>query len=225
MQQASTRSRTSVARYRWDPARGGHVQFGTLGRQLRAQSTDTPSDIVSTGAYGVNVSGKLPLPYREKRDQLLFQYNAGHGIGRYVSDLRSLGGSDAVFDETANTLRPLNVSAGFVGLEHWWARRFRSSASYGFVDVQNLDIQPDDALHLTQAVVGQLHVVADPEARSGHRVPLGHQAEQERRSRFRGADTVRQHVQVLSAERGGVTVACRAFSVASALPSFRLCLP
>ena len=135
---------------RWDPARGGHLQFATLDRQLRAQSTDTPSDIVSTGAYGVNFSGKLPLPYREKRDQLLFQYNAGHGIGRYVSDLRSLGGSDAVFDETANTLRPLNVSAGFVGLEHWWARRFRSSASYGFVDVQNLDIQPDDALHLTR---------------------------------------------------------------------------
>ncbi len=139
-----------VARVRWDPARGGHLQFATLGRQLRAQSTDTPSDIVSTGAYGVNFSGKLPLPYHEKRDQLLFQYNAGHGIGRYVSDLRSLGGSDAVFDETANTLRPLNVSAGFVGLEHWWARRFRSSASYGFVDVQNLDIQPDDALHLTR---------------------------------------------------------------------------
>ena len=139
-----------VARVRWDPARGGHLQFATLGRQLRAQSTDTPSDIVSTGAYGVNFSGKLPLPYGEKRDQLLFQYNAGHGIGRYVSDLRSLGGSDAVFDETANTLRPLDVSAGFVGLEHWWARRFRSSASYGFVDVQNLDIQPDDALHLTR---------------------------------------------------------------------------
>ena len=37
-----------------------------------------------------------------------------------------------------------------MGLEHWWARRFRSSASYGFVDVQNLDIQPDDALHLTR---------------------------------------------------------------------------
>jgi hypothetical protein len=37
-----------------------------------------------------------------------------------------------------------------VGYEHWWSERFRSSISFGVVQVDNLDIQAEDALHLTR---------------------------------------------------------------------------
>jgi len=112
--------------------------------------TDAPEDIVTAGAYGFNVGGKLPSPLWSTRDKVLFQYNAGKGIGSYINDLRSFGGQDGVFDPLSDTLRPLVVFAGFVGYEHWWQASLRSSFSFGIVDVDNLDIQRPDALHRTR---------------------------------------------------------------------------
>jgi hypothetical protein len=139
-----------VARVRWQPRVGGHVQVAAIARQLRGQPTDDSEDIVAAGAYGINVSGRLPFPFWHKRDQLLFQGNGGRGIGRYISDLRSLGGQDGVFDPEAQALRPLDVYSGYVGYEHWWAEQFRSSISFGIVGVTNPDFQPDDALRRTR---------------------------------------------------------------------------
>ncbi len=139
-----------VARVRWEPKVGGHIQFSTLARQLRAEGGDTAGEIVATGAVGISVSGRLPFPFTGKRDQVLFQHNSGHGIGRYISDLGSLGGQDGVFDPTANSLRALDVFSGYGGFEHWWTGNIRSAFSFGIVGVSNLDIQPADALHLTR---------------------------------------------------------------------------
>lgn len=139
-----------VARMRWEPRLGGHVQVAALARQLRGQPMDNTEDIVAAGAYGLNVSGRLPFPFWHERDQLLFQGNGGRGIGRYISDLRSLGGQDGVFDSEAHELHPLDVYSGYIGYEHWWAEQFRSSVSFGIVGVTNLDVQPDDALRRTR---------------------------------------------------------------------------
>ena len=141
-----------VARLRWEPERGGHIQLSGLVRQLRAEATveGGVDQIVATGAVGLSISGRLPFPFTGTRDQLLFQHNSGHGIGRYVADLASLGGQDGVFDPNANTLRALDVYSGYAGLEHWWTGQLRSAISFGIVGVTNLDIQPDDALHLTR---------------------------------------------------------------------------
>ena len=106
-----------VARLRWEPRRGGHIQLSGLMRQLRAEATveGGVDQIVATGAVGLNVSGRLPFPFTGTRDQLLFQHNGGHGIGRYIADLTSLGGQDGVFDPNANTLRALDVSPATPG--------------------------------------------------------------------------------------------------------------
>jgi hypothetical protein len=139
-----------IARLRWEPRVGGHVQLSGIVRQLRGEPTDQANEIAAASGYGVNISGRLPFPYWNKRDQLLFQHNSGRGIGRYISDLRTLGGQDGVFDSIARELRALDVFSGYAGYEHWWTERLRSSISFGIVGVTNLDIQPDDALHTTR---------------------------------------------------------------------------
>ena len=47
-------------------------------------------------------------------------------------------------------MRVLPAYSGYVGYEHWWSERLRSAFSFGIVGVNNVDIQPGDALHLTR---------------------------------------------------------------------------
>ena len=50
-----------------------------------------------TGGIGGNVSGVF-VPRWDAEDRIKFAVNAGSGIGRYIADLSSLGGQDAVYD-------------------------------------------------------------------------------------------------------------------------------
>jgi hypothetical protein len=139
-----------IARVRWEPGGGGHVQLAGIGRQLRGEPADRQHEIVAARGYGVSISGRLPFTVWDERDRLLFQHNSGRGLGRYISDLASIGGQDAVYDATAQELRPLAVFSGYLGYEHWWTSTLRSSISFGTVGIDNLEIQSDDALHLTR---------------------------------------------------------------------------
>ena len=148
-----------IARIRWDPedahesllhlTRTSHVQAALLARSLRGTPFDRPDATLSTGAFGANVSGVL-LPKWDRDDRVKFAANAGWGIGRYITDLGTLGGQDAVYDATTNQLRALLVSSGYVGYERQWRPTFTSAITYGIVNVENLDVQPEDALHRTQ---------------------------------------------------------------------------
>ena len=150
-----------VARIRFDqPAWGpvqilpgarrpGHVQVAFLGRQIRAEPPDRANETVSTLGIGGNVSGQRFMKWREARDNFTFAANAGTGIGRYITDLGTLGGQDAVYDPETNSLGALTVFASYVGFQHWWSEGMRSTWTYGFVNVDNLEIQTPDSLDQT----------------------------------------------------------------------------
>jgi hypothetical protein len=150
-----------IARLRWTPKKdhgilglglhrtGSHVHTALLFRQLKGEPTDQPNTTLSTFGYGVNVSGRMPAPFGTDRTQVTYAVYAGQGIGRYITDLGTLGGQDAVYDPATNTLQALPVFAAYVGLERSWNRALRSTATYGLVRVDNLELQPPNALSST----------------------------------------------------------------------------
>jgi hypothetical protein len=126
----------------------GHTQAAFLIRQVRGTPFDQTNTILSTSGVGVHVSGRLHAPW-QKRDLIKFASAAGTGIGRYITDLGSEGGQDAVYDPARNSLRSLPVYSGYVGYEHWWTTTLRSTGTFGLVFVDNLDIQSEDSLRRT----------------------------------------------------------------------------
>ncbi len=151
-----------IVRFRWTPgeqgllhgrlARGGalmrgdsHAQLALLSRQIRGEYE--PNATLSTGGFGYHLSGRLRSPWRGDQDRILFATAGGWGIGRYIKDLESLGGQDAVYDPATNTLQALPVASGYFGYEHWWSPTLRSTVTWGTVYVKNLDVQEDEAFH------------------------------------------------------------------------------
>ncbi len=126
-----------------------HIQLSLLVRQLRGEVPGDSVDALATAGIGGNISGVL-VPRWDADDRVKFAVNAGSGIGRYIADLSSLGGQDAVYDPVQVSLRALPVASGYFGYEHAWSRVFTTAVTYGVVNVSNLDIQTEDAFHRTQ---------------------------------------------------------------------------
>ncbi|HEX6853468.1 MAG TPA: DcaP family trimeric outer membrane transporter, partial [Candidatus Polarisedimenticolaceae bacterium] len=145
-----------VGRAVWKVKDIGHLQVAGVLRQIRGEWALDPAVRQSTFAWGASVSGVVPFHYFDLTDRLIFQINVGKGNARYVNDLNSLGGQDAVFDDATGRLEPLRVTGGYIDFEHQWKRwettrvmKLRSSVIWSYVEVDNLTFQPDDAYHRT----------------------------------------------------------------------------
>ena len=148
----------AIARGYFGLSRGGHIQVAGVLRQIRGQTSAGVVRLVWGG--GGSVSGVVPVPVRSLTDRIIFQLNGGVGIARYINDLNSLGGQDAVFDTTAGTLQALPALGWYVDYEHVWKEwkavqnmNLRSTLLWSFVEVYNLDIQPADAYWKTHRFV------------------------------------------------------------------------
>jgi hypothetical protein len=54
-----------------------------------------------------------------------------------------------VYDPDGDRLIALTVYSTYIGYEHWWTEALRSTATFGAVFVDNVEIQAADALHQT----------------------------------------------------------------------------
>jgi hypothetical protein len=79
-----------------------------------------------------------------------FSLYGGQGIGRYITDLRTAGGQDAYFDTATGEMTVLGVTAAYFGYEHAWSKALRSTMTMGWVWVNVLANQPNDALKYTR---------------------------------------------------------------------------
>jgi hypothetical protein len=114
-----------------------------------------------TYGWGITTSGRTPFGWWGDEDFLLWQVTYGEGVGRYINDLGTVGGGDAVFDPQGK-LQALPVFAGYVSYRHTWAKDFwflkswpgilRSNLTYSWVCIDNYDFQDDRDYKGTQRI-------------------------------------------------------------------------
>lgn len=135
---------------RWERSKVGHVQFATILRDLGARglseevASGPATEDQSVFGWGLNLSATFDV---FGKDTLLAQLTYGEGIGRYSNDAGFFD-TDAAFDESGDLVALPYVGA-FIGYTHHWAEEWRSTASYGFVQMDNEASQGPDAYHAT----------------------------------------------------------------------------
>ena len=120
-------------------------------RDLEGEQYNSRGSGSATG-WGITTSGRKAITRWGEEDFILWQLSYGKGLGRYLNDLNTTGGGDAVFDPEGK-LRPLPVFAGYVSFQHTWAKGFwfldklpgkmRSNLTLSWVDIDNFDFQDD----------------------------------------------------------------------------------
>lgn len=135
---------------RWDREDVGHMQFSTVFRDLGARSENLGISEHVFG-WGLNLSGHVVV---FGRDKILAQLTYGHGIGRYGNDTGFFA-TDAAVNPQAD-LVALPYFGAFIGYTHHWSETFRSTATYGFVDMDNQPSQGPDAYRQTDYVSGNV---------------------------------------------------------------------
>ena len=155
----------------------GHVQLAAVLRDLAGEETievndgDTSNEITRSGStfgWGLSLSGKYLLTGHTRSDNLKFQLVFGEGIGRYINDLSSVGGQDAVFSPDGK-LDAIPAIGGYLAFQKYWKRDptavfgfkgllkdLRSTVVYGLVDLDNFDFQPSSAYKRTQRASANL---------------------------------------------------------------------
>ncbi len=143
-----------VARVFIGRGEAAHVQVAGLLRQVRGEATS--GVVESDWGWGLSASGVFPFRFGDLEDRIIFQVNGGYGVARYINDLSSLGGMDAVFDTTSGELKSLPAYGWYLAYEHAWKEwkkggdmKLRSTVLWSYVDVDNFAFQPSDAYNKT----------------------------------------------------------------------------
>jgi hypothetical protein len=129
----------------------GHVQFSALFRDVAAFVPNGKHDSVT--GWGFNLAGSERL---FGKDTLVYEGTYGHGIERYINDTSGLGIDAALISAQNPTLTAVPVVATYGGFQHFWVPRLRSSAVYGYVQVQNTAFQPGPTFHQSNYTAGNL---------------------------------------------------------------------
>ncbi len=120
----------------------GHLQLSALLRSPSAYLPDGRSETVF--GWGFDVTGALKT---FGRDVFVYQGAYGAGMERYVNDTSGLGIDAAPANPADPHLVAVPMVATYGGYQHYWNRALRSSAVYGFVQVQNTDLEPGSTYH------------------------------------------------------------------------------
>ena len=131
---------------RWEDAKYGHVQLATIFRDVGANGPTQGQQNVF--GWGVNLSTSLNV---FEKDSMQAQVTAGQGIFHFCNDnftYKGFNGGDAAYDNHGE-LKALGYFAPMLAYTHQWTEKFRSTATSGYVNLQNVGAQDPAAYHET----------------------------------------------------------------------------
>ncbi len=131
---------------RWEDAKRGHVQFATIFSDIGANSPTFGQQNVF--GWGLNLSTSLNV---FEHDSIQAQLTYGQGIFEFCNDnftYSGFNGGDAAWNN-AGQLKALPYLAPMVGYTHQWSDKFRSTGTFGFVQLQNEQQETPQAYHET----------------------------------------------------------------------------
>ena len=129
----SSRLPDATMNVRWENAKAGHVQLGGVIRDIGAKGPTVGDEHVI--GWGFNLATSLNV---FDRDSVQAQFTYGRGIFRYMND--DFINNDAAFDGGGN-LEAIPCFGATVGYTHHWSEKFRSTATYGYLDLDPLTTQ------------------------------------------------------------------------------------
>ncbi len=131
----------------------GHLRVGALLRRLEVSTGFGKDDAVG---WGANLSGSLKIG---ERDRLLGMAIVGDGLGRYLLGITPVAAGSIDLD---GQIRTRDNLGGYLGYQHFWNARFRSSVSVGYAEADNFSGQSGDAFsNSTFASVNLLYQIND----------------------------------------------------------------
>ena len=134
---------------------------------VRKFTFQSPAGADSNGTgYGIHFSADIhpwaalfdgtaanPDPTPLEKSRLLAQVAFGKGFSTYLEGVGS--GLDAAVDASGN-VDVLPITIWTIGYEHWWARSWTSTFSYGQMDISGSGALPGTSPIGTRSVMGNL---------------------------------------------------------------------
>ena len=109
---------------------GGHFQISGLFRSIAAFLPDGRQDSVFGWGFNASLGAKTI-----DKDNFILAAAAGHGLSRYIQDTSGLGIDAEPASATALRSTPaIGVEGSY---QHYWTKRWRSSAVYSYAAVDN----------------------------------------------------------------------------------------
>jgi len=122
-----------------------NVMITYIARDLNASANSGNEPMASAFGWGTSVQGRVNMPKILKDDYLVFSLTFGAGIGGLMNDAPP----DAVYNAVTNELEPLDTTGLVLGYQRQWSSKYYSAISYGYLEQENLDIQPVTAFKQT----------------------------------------------------------------------------
>jgi hypothetical protein len=148
----------------------GHVSLQAVVRDI---SMDTGVIGVPDGSvlktskwgFGVGVSGQFNMNTVNPSlggDNILYSFQGGPGIGRYLQDLLFNG---AILNDTTHQLDLVTSMGGFIAYEHFWNDTWESNIAFGWEksDLKDIDQLVADQAQLTsKSMSAQVNLMVHP---------------------------------------------------------------
>lgn len=139
---ASNAAPDGTMNVRWENAEHGHVQLGAVARSIGAHDSVYGNE--RAFGWGFNLASSINV---FERDSFQTQLTYGEGIFRYMND--DFINNDAAFN-SSGSLEAIPVFGAVFGYTHHWSEAFRSTATFGYLQLDNEATQGSDAYKNTK---------------------------------------------------------------------------